>query len=275
MGITFLLKEYARNPLIWWFGFISLHLLGIYYFGMVHGKIFKKVRHTSRKSVIMNLIAVGMGQAYNRQLVKGIVFFVAFVILIISYRVSTFVANYFIVFMVGFYAIVLIDGYRNAFTARRRTLVQLRMKVLEDKTQQLLKYREQNHKFAVDTNILMHEPDLLVYLLENESFDLYMSMTVFNELDGLKNREGMVTRKKAQVAFDVIEEFQRRNKLHLLKTPKTDVIRKYGLNSSSDEKIIGTYLHELHNGHDKLMFLSNDKGARILARNAGMPVVEV
>lgn len=63
--------------------------------------------------------------------------------------------------------------------------------------------------------------------------------------------------------------------MHILKTPKTVEIRKYGLGGSPDEKIIGTYLHELKNGQETLMFLSNDKGARILARNAGMPVVEM
>ncbi|MEI3614109.1 hypothetical protein [Pseudogracilibacillus sp. SO30301A] len=72
-----------------------------------------------------------------------------------------------------------------------------------------------------------------------------------------------------------MEEFQWRKKLYILKTPKTDDIRKFGLDSSTDEKIIETYLRELKNGRANLMFLSNDKGTRIIARNIGMAVVEL
>lgn len=40
-------------------------------------------------------------------------------------------------------------------------------------------------------------------------------------------------------------------------------------------KIIGTYLREIDKGKESLMFLSNDKGARIIARNVGMLIVEI
>lgn len=82
-------------------------------------------------------------------------------------------------------------------------------------------------------------------------------------LNGIKKNNSSLTRHKAQVAFDVIEAFQRKRKLHILKTPKTAAIRKFGLSGSPDEKIIGTYLKE------------REKGARIIARNVGMPVVEI
>ena len=97
----------------------------------------------------------------------------------------------------------------------------------------------------------------------------------FTEESSEKN-DNVITRKKAQMAFDVIEEFQWRNKLHLLKTLKTDAIRKFGLSGSPDEKINGTYLRAIHSDKLNLMFLSNDnKGARIIVRNVGILVIEL
>lgn len=61
----------------------------------------------------------------------------------------------------------------------------------------------------------MHESALLVYLLEHSSMDLYMSMMVFNELDGLKKNDNPETRQRAQFAFDVIEEYQREGNSHV------------------------------------------------------------
>lgn len=275
MGIAFILRDYTENLMFWYTAYIGLHLLFMVYFAKVHGLIFRNMRQDGGKAVVLNLIGVGLGQAYNRQLIKGIVFLVIFLASVIALRIELYTKDEYVWIFLGIYAILLIDAYRSSFKAERRSLIQSRTKELQTKSKALLQYRNQGHQFGVDTNILMHEPDLLVYLLEKESFDLYMSMMVFSELDGLKKNEDPVTRKKAQVAFDVIEEFQRRNKLYILKTPKTDDIRKYGLSGSPDEKIIGTYLRERDQGKEKLIFLSNDKGARIIARNVGMPVVEI
>ena len=84
-----------------------------------------------------------------------------------------------------------------------------------------------------------------------------------------------MTRQRAQLAFDVIEAYQRKNLLSIMKTPKSDVLQKFGLGHSPDDKIIGTYLNEYKNGRQNIIFLSNDKGARIIARNAGLPVAEM
>ena len=91
------------------------------------------------------------------------------------------------------------------------------MKKLQGLHQKLLPYQKENYEFAIDTNILMHEPDLLVYLLENEPVNLCMSMMVFSELDGLKKSNSIATSKRAQTAFDVIEAFQRANKIRIVK----------------------------------------------------------
>lgn len=167
-----------------------------------------------------------------------------------------------------------IEAGRSTKKAARQAVIDSRRKEVEKKAKAILHVKEMDYEFAVDTNILMHEPDLLLYLLEKSDLRLFMSMVVFTELDGLKKSENVVTRTQAQTAFDVIEEFQRRGKLELLQVPTNDELRKYGLGSSPDEKIIGTYMWARERHHPNLIFISNDKGARILARNAGMPIVE-
>lgn len=142
-----------------------------------------------------------------------------------------------------------IEAGRSTKKAARTAVIDKRRKEIEKKAKVILDYKNMNHEFAVDTNILMHEPDMLLYLLAKSNLRLFMSMVVFTELDGLKKSENVVTRTQAQTAFDVIEEFQRRGNLHLLQVPKNDELRKYGLGSSPDEKIIGTYLWERERNH--------------------------
>lgn len=272
MLISYLIRD-LDSRLSWWLVFITAHLLLIFYFAKVHPLIFKKRTYSDTRAIVFSLIGVGLGQAYNRQLVKSLVFFVIFALMIIIGQQNPD-SKYIMWAAFGLYIVFIIDAARGTKKAARTAIIDGRMKEVEKKAKAILQYKEMAHEFAVDTNILMHEPDLLLYLLETSDFRLFMSMVVFSELDGLKKNDDIVTRTKAQTAFDVIEEFQRRGKLKLLQVPKNDEIRKFGLGSSPDEKIIGTYLWEKVRNYPNLMFISNDKGARILARNAGMPIVE-
>lgn len=255
--------------------FLGVPIVGALYFGYVHRFIFKNRERSHGAAFVSGLIATGLGQAYNGQVIKAAIFFAIQFIIIMAVNIKDTVSDTVVWIFIIFYIFTLIDAWRNVYKAERKTLVDRRMKEVKQKADIILQHKKTGKEFGVDTNILMHEPDLLVYMLDNYSLDLYMSMMVFNELDGLKNSSNRETRYNAQLAFDVIEAFQQRGKLHLLKTPKTVDIRKYSLSGSPDEKIIGTYLRERDNGKANLMFLSNDKGARILARNAGLPVVEL
>ncbi|MCZ2256952.1 hypothetical protein KSU66_00450 [Sporosarcina sp. G11-34] len=105
--------------------------------------------------------------------------------------------------------------------------------------------------------------------------DLYVSMVVFNELEELKNNEDPHTRQRAQDAFAIIEDYQKEESLHFLKTPNTHAIRTYKLGRSAEEEKIGSYIQELETARNKLLFLSNDKSARIIARSVDMPTAEM
>ena len=173
-----------------------------------------------------------------------------------------------------FYIYTLIDVNSGSYKAAYKTLLGRRMREVKAQAKVVVAHQKNGKEFAIDTNILMHEPDLLIYLLEKTQIHLFVSQMVFNELDGLKKSTDRDTRRNAQMAFDVLEAYQKREQITFLKIPKTDAIRPYGLGGSPDEKIIGTYLQEAEKRDQGFVFLSNDKGARIIARNVGMPVVE-
>lgn len=249
MGVLYLANELVESNVMKVFLAFVMTSLGIAYFVYAHRAIFRKQRQSETTAVVVGIIGVGLGQAYNRQLKKSIIALVVFLLLI------GIPVNGWIILL--FYAATLIDAYVGAEKAERQLLYQMRLKEIKEKAEQICAYQEQGKEFANDTNILMHEPDLLVYLLENKIVRLHLSMMVFNELDGLKKSTNRTTRQNAQMAFDVIEAYQQKGRIQLLKTPKTEDIRQYGLGGSPDEKIIGTYLRESKQGQRNLMFLSN------------------
>lgn len=144
----------------------------------------------------------------------------------------------------------------------------------------VLKYRQlepaikKGAAFSLDTNILMHEPLTLVAAFRDSHLQLYISKQVMKELDGLKNNEDPAVRKRAQVGFDILELYQKENRLTFLEIPNQHYLRKNKLTGGPDEKIIASCLQQIEQ-NKPVVFLSNDKGARILARNVGVPLMEV
>lgn len=278
MGVIYLLSEYAEEKryVLWTIWYLAILGVGIIYFLKIHPKWIKP-KSTGGHPAFLSFLGIGFGQAYNQQLGKALFFMILTPVLSNLNRsgILNLSQNQFGLIMIAVILISVIDAGRNAKTTKLRMNKHARQKELQTKVTAIRKYREGQHQFAVDTNILMHEPDVLVYLLDHDDIQLCLSKTVYNELDSLKNSTQHLTRKKAQLAFDIIEAYQRKGALQIIQTPKTEDLRKLGLSSSSDEKIIGTYLHAFHNGQPQVMFLSNDKGARIIARNVGLPVADV
>lgn len=77
MLIPYLMKD-IDSPVSWWFIYISVHLLLILYFVKVHPFIFKNRAFNDVRAFALGVVGVGLGQAYNGQLVKSIVFFYCF-----------------------------------------------------------------------------------------------------------------------------------------------------------------------------------------------------
>ncbi|ADH97765.1 PIN domain-containing protein [Salisediminibacterium selenitireducens] len=277
MGIMYLIQDLQEQIVFYVLVLLLMQAAGVYYLLKIHSKIFKP-KPNGLKAVLFGLLGKGLGQAYNGQLTKAILFISIYPLLLIVgfFSQELFAETNLLAYtFFGGYTLSLIDAGRSAKYGKMRFLKLKRQEDVKAKINQLLTYYQSEYKLAVDTNILMHEADLLVNLLEQQKKEIHMSKIVFEELDGLKKSHHDTTRKKAQLAFDVIEEYQRRGLLKIMKGAKSDEIRKYGLGHSSDERIIGTYLLAQNELESKFVFFSNDKGARIMARDAGLPVVEI
>lgn len=123
---------------------------------------------------------------------------------------------------------------------------------------------------AIDTNVLMENPYMIM-----QHPKLLVSKIVYRELDQLKKDTGERGR-KAQTAFFALERFQKQNgELAFTSFVETEFLKQHNLDPSSpDELIIGGILKAKQQGKSVLYF-SYDRGARIIARNVGLAVLEI
>ena len=260
---------------------IAIHIMGVYYLYVLHPKAFIQ-KPTKIKSFLFALMGIGFGQAYNRQIKKAIAFLSMYPLILLiaglfiwtKKEITDEIGDFAAIAILILIIVSAIDAVISARKASKIVINELRTKEVNKKRDYLFTYIEKGYSFALDTNILIHEPDLIVSLLNNKNGTINLSKIVFQELDGLKKNSDPVTRKRAQLSFDIIEEYQRQGALKLIEGAKSDEIRQFGLGSTPDERIIGTYIKAQNQGQ-KLLFISNDKGARIIARNIGLPVAEI
>ncbi|EFU43846.1 PhoH family protein [Paenibacillus vortex V453] len=131
----------------------------------------------------------------------------------------------------------------------------------------------QGNAFGLDTNILMHYPTETFEILKKEN--IVMSREVQKELDGLKNSSDKETSSNARRAFKAIEDAQRQGQsLTILPSVDFKTLTQLNLADTMDDRILAAYL-QLHKQGKPIYFLTNDRGAKITARNAGMPIVEI
>lgn len=123
---------------------------------------------------------------------------------------------------------------------------------------------------AIDTNVLMENPYIIM-----QHPKLLVSKIVYRELDQLKKDTGERGR-KAQEAFFALERFQQQNgELAFTSFVETEFLMQHNLDPSSpDELIIGGILKAQQQGKSVLYF-SYDRGARIIARNVGLEVLDI
>ncbi|WP_077624491.1 PIN domain-containing protein [Sediminibacillus massiliensis] len=274
-----LLMEILRDNLQWsstefWaIGLLTLSFLFTYtlYYIPVYTKIV-----SNREAALLSLLFPGFGQLALRQKLVGFLFMIGSACLLqtMIYTESDASDIWKLAVLFG----PPIVSARFAYLSVSRTMRQIN-------NQQKQEIAVLNYKLvepglqkgmipALDTNILMHSALLLVAMHKDSNAHLLLSKQVFFELEGLKKSKDPVVRKRAQLGFDMIELFQSSNRLKMLDIPGESYRRKWKLSNTGDDKIIASYLRELENRKTPLGFLSNDKGARILARNAGLPIFE-
>nr|WP_198044757.1 PIN domain-containing protein [Lysinibacillus timonensis] len=116
--------------------------------------------------------------------------------------------------------------------------------------------------FGLDTNALIHYPTLPEVLAEYKP--VVISKKVFEELDGKKSDEKIGH--AARQAMKTIESLQERNAPFQIVGYEGKGLRF----TSPDELIVKTYKKWNEENDSSIIFLSNDRGARVLARNEGL-----
>lgn len=242
-------------------------IIGIYLLHYLYAILHRRLP-TSHTASVLSLLVFSAGQIYNRQYIKA-VFFIILYSVAYYYFINTNGRNLMFFILITITVVSAVDASKNAKKAIIPFLQKQRERIVTLKLSKLADLKNEEFELGLHTDILMLEPDLLVKMLETYKYRLYLSKQVFSEINRLTKHAS--TKEQAEIALDVIEEFQRQDALELLETPDRNKLKVFGLKESGGEKIIGTYL----NSEKNFVFLSNDKGARVISRNAGLPVVEV
>ncbi|MCZ2256953.1 hypothetical protein [Sporosarcina sp. G11-34] len=163
MGINLLLKvikedlSFFGNYAGTWFAMISLHILGILYFGFIHGFIFREGPRRGRIAGLMSVIGVGFGQAYNRQVKKAIVYLSVYLFGMFILQQELFDEILIGLIILGIVIISMLDA--GFWAAKLEEQRQIKSRWNEIKSNAPPDYRGINFDLAIDTNIFMDEPD--------------------------------------------------------------------------------------------------------------------
>jgi len=142
-------------------------------------------------------------------------------------------------------------------------------KELADKIRQQMKNAAVNKKLSFDTNILIKCPLLVKEL--SKKYEIVLSKKVFEELDKKKTDKDIGS--NARMAMRTIESIQIGTGNLSIVSIDEHFITENGLNiNSPDDIIIACCLKQEKIGED-ILFISEDRGARITARNMNIDVL--
>jgi len=136
---------------------------------------------------------------------------------------------------------------------------------------QLTSFKHTDYILAYDTNILLKYP--LLFTNYKNSNRLLVSKQVFKELDKQKTNEEIGH--QARNAINMIEQLQKDGAELSFSSANDDYTKSKMLDPSSpDDRIIASYLYEAEKNNKKIFFISEDRGARIIAREAGLETID-
>lgn len=152
-------------------------------------------------------------------------------------------------------------GTAKSFEENKEIADKIRSKIVKVST---------NTKLSFDTNIMIKCP-LLVKELANK-YSIVLSRKTFEELDKKKSDNEIGA--NARMAMRTIETIQTNHKNISIITTDDNFVKDNGLNPlSPDDIIIACCLKQKKDG-EKIMFVTEDRGARITARNLNIDVLE-
>lgn len=137
----------------------------------------------------------------------------------------------------------------------------------------IMPYLNKGYSFCPDTNILMAAPELFEKL-KGES--IFVSKQVYDELDNLKKVDENASYDQRKRSFEAREGLRAMDysDSKIIDMAPSSTHNTYNLSFSPDEKIIATYIHERDTNNKNIIFLTLDRGAKMIAKSKGLGVVE-
>lgn len=134
-------------------------------------------------------------------------------------------------------------------------------------------YLNSEYSFCPDTNILMAAPELFEKL---KGETVWVSKQVYDELDALKKVDEDASYDQKKRSFEAREGLRAMDysESKIIDMAPSSTHKTYKLSYSPDEKIIATYIHERDLTNHKIIFLTLDRGAKMIAKSKGLDVVE-
>ena len=129
--------------------------------------------------------------------------------------------------------------------------------------------KDRQKTLVLDTTVLIDNPAIISSLTSKEN-KVVIPLAVIGQLDGLKNNENKEKAEKARKASRAILEAQGRKEIEVVNNFKkgADV-----LNSSADNKIIGTCLRLKEQG-ENVIVLTTDVNMEITAKSMGIEAID-
>lgn len=134
-------------------------------------------------------------------------------------------------------------------------------------------YLQQGYILCPDTNFLMNASDVFPKL-KHET--VMISKQVYNELDNLKNSTFDAGKEQKRRSFEAREGLRALDLVQatIMEPPPASIFGTYHLSQSPDDRIIANYLHYRDSKNGKILFLTLDRGAKLVAKSAGLETVE-
>jgi hypothetical protein len=136
---------------------------------------------------------------------------------------------------------------------------------------QMMTVKSTDYILAYDTNILMKYP--LLFSKFTNTNKILLAKQAFDELDNKKTdtENGY----KARNALKMIEQCQKDGAEIIFSSVSDSYTKSKNLDPSKpDERIIASYIYEMEVNNKKVFFITEDRGARILGRQAGLETID-
>lgn len=136
-------------------------------------------------------------------------------------------------------------------------------------------YLNKGYVFCPDTNFFIECPEVLQFLTSNNE-KILISKIVYDELDSGKSAPAYATKEEKEKAQKKRKGLAAMDDAKAIRIPEAphSFLQSKQLGFSNDEKIIGSYFKHMEDTGENVVFLTLDRGAKMIARSIHLPHID-